>query len=116
MNELTIVHNPRCTKSRATLALLTGKGLQPTVIDYLSEPPDTGAISRWLDLLGLQPRELMRQEEAAYRDQGLDNPELTRAELIRAMHQYPELIQRPIVIANGKAAIGRPPERVLDIL
>jgi arsenate reductase len=116
LSDIVILHNPRCSKSRATLALLTDRGIQPTVVDYLSEPPNKGELVRILEMLGLTPRELMRRNEPEYRLLGLDDERLGHAELVEAMCTHPRLIERPIVIANGKAAIGRPPESVLDIL
>lgn len=113
---LQIYHNPRCSKSRQTLALLQERGLQPEIIDYLKTPPDTKTLDRLLRLLGLEPRQLMRRKEAAYAEAGLDDPALTRDQLIEAMLAHPILIERPIVVAGGKAALGRPPERVLEIL
>lgn len=114
--DVTIYHNPRCTKSRQTLELLTARGLKPRVIEYLSNPPDKGELSRILDLLGLEPRALMRRQEPEYTEANLDDPGLTRDTLIIAMVQRPRLIERPIMLANGKAAIGRPAENVLAIL
>ena len=117
MTEATrIFHNPRCSKSRQTLELLTERGVEPEIIRYLETPPTAQELEHILDLLGLEPRQLMRTKEPEYKALGLDNPELTRALLIQAMVTTPKLIERPIVLANGKAAIGRPPERVLDIL
>lgn len=113
---VTIYHNPRCSKSRQTLTLLEERGVEPTIIAYLETPPDGQTLAGILDLLGLEPRGLMRKKEAAYADAGLDNPGLTRDALIAAMVANPVLIERPIVLANGKAAVGRPPEAVLDIL
>ncbi len=112
----TIFHNPRCSKIRAALQLLDEKGIQPTVVEYLKNAPTEDELEKLLKLLGMEPRELMRKGEAAYKEVGLDNPDLDRKTLIRAMVEHPILIERPIVIANGKAAIGRPPEKVLDIL
>lgn len=116
MTQITIYHNPKCSKSRETLALLEARGLTPRVIEYLQTPPSAAELDRILKLLGLEPRELMRRQEAEYRDLGLDDPKLSRAQLIDAMVQHPRLIERPIVLANGKAAIGRPPANVLAIL
>lgn len=113
---VTIYHNPRCSKSRQTLALLQERGIEPRVIAYLEEPPDAATLGELLDLLGLAPRELMRRRETVYRELGLDDPELDRAALIRAMVENPILIERPIVVAGRKARLGRPPEAVLDIL
>lgn len=116
LKEVVILHNPRCSKSRATLALLTERGIKPVVLDYLANPPSPAELERIIGMLGLCPRELMRQQEAEYLALGLDNEQLGRAELLAAMCKHPRLIERPIVIANGRAAIGRPPESVLDIL
>lgn len=113
---IVIWHNPRCSKSRGTLELLKEHGLEPTVVDYQKNPPSAAEIERALQSLGLQPRELMRKGEAAYAELGLDDAKLTRRQLIEAMAAHPLLIERPIVFANGKAAIGRPPENVLAIL
>ena len=116
MTEVTILHNPRCSKSRETLALLEARGIAPHVIDYLAAPPSIGELERILDLLGIEPRELMRRDEPEYADLDLADPALGRKQLIAAMHAHPRLIQRPIVLANGKAAIGRPPQDVVAIL
>jgi len=111
-----IFHNPRCSKSRQTLELLTEQGIEPEIIRYLETPPTEQEISDILEALGRQPRELMRTGEKEYKELGLDNPDLSRAQLIAAMVATPKLIERPIVLANGKAAVGRPPESVLTIL
>ncbi len=113
---LTIYHNPRCSKSRETLALLQERGETPTVVEYLTTPPDAATLDHLLHLLGLEPRELMRRQEAEYAELGLADPALTRAQLIAAMVGHPRLIERPIVVAGDKAAIGRPPENVLSLL
>ncbi|HDP90220.1 MAG TPA: arsenate reductase (glutaredoxin) [Thioalkalivibrio sp.] len=115
-DKVRIYHNPRCSKSRATLELLRERGIDPEVIDYLKTPPSREELEQILDRLGMEPRELMRQNEDEYREADLDDPGLTRDTLIIAMIQRPKLIQRPIVLAHGKAAIGRPPEQVLEIL
>ena len=111
-----IWHNPRCSKSRGTLELLQERGIEPEVVDYQKNPPGAADIERALQLLGIQPRDLLRKGEAAYVELGLENPALTRQQLVDAMAAHPILIERPIVFANGKAAIGRPPENVLAIL
>jgi len=111
-----ILHNPRCSKSRATLELLQAQQHAPQVQHYLEHPPSAAELGEILDLLGMQPRELMRRGEAVYAELGLDDAQLGREQLIAAMVANPILIERPIVIANGRAAIGRPPQRVLDIL
>jgi len=114
--KITIYHNPRCSKSRQTLDLLTQRGVEPEIVEYLLTPPDAGALSAILEMLGLEPRDLMRTKEAPYRDNNLDDASLSREALIGFMVSHPILIERPIVIANGKAALGRPPARVIDIL
>ncbi len=111
-----IYHNPRCSKSRQTLQLLEEKGAQVEVIQYLKTPPTSEDLDAILKMLDLQPRELMRTKEAEYKATGMDNPDLDREALIAGMVNTPKLIERPIVLANGKAAIGRPPESVLAIL
>ena len=111
-----IFHNPRCSKSRQTLELLNERGIEPEIIRYLETPPTAEELGNILDMLGCQPRELMRTKETEYRELGLDNPELTREQLLQAMSEHPKLIERPIVIRNNKAALGRPPENVLTIL
>ena len=113
---VTIYHNPRCMKSRQTLALLQKKGVEPKIVEYLKTPPDAKTLSSILDKLGIEPRALMRQKEAPYKANKLDNDKLTRKQLIDAMVANPVLIERPIVLSGAKAAIGRPPEAVLDIL
>jgi arsenate reductase len=111
-----IYHNPRCSKSRQTLQLLQEQGDQPEIVEYLKTPPSAAELAGILDLLGLEPRQLIRTKEAEYKENGLDDPALSREQLIAAMVAHPKLIERPIVIHNGKAALGRPPESVLDIL
>ena len=111
-----IYHNPRCSKSRQTLQLLQENGVEPEITEYLKTPPDEASLKKILNMLGLEPRELMRTKESEYKELGLDNPDLSRDQLIKAMVDNPKLIERPIVIKNGKAALGRPPEKVLDIL
>jgi len=113
---LTIYHNPRCSKSRQTLELLQVHGQQPEVVEYLKTPPDRARLVHILDLLGMEPRDLMRKNEPEYKENNLDDQSLGRDELIDAMLRHPKLIERPIVVTDGKAAIGRPPESVLEIL
>ena len=115
MTETVIYHNPRCSKSRQTLALLTERGVAPSVIEYLKTPPTEAEIRALLDALGCEPRDLMRTKESVYRDLGLKD-ETDPDALIRAMAENPILIERPIVTRGGKAAIGRPPESVLKTL
>ena len=114
--KVSIYHNPRCSKSRQTLQLLLDKGFEPEIIEYLKTPPSKTRLKELLKLLGMQPRQLMRKKEKAYKEAGLEEDSLSADQLILAMFENPVLIERPIVLANGKAAIGRPPENVLDIL
>ncbi len=111
-----IYHNNRCSKSRATLALLEERGGEVEVINYLDTPPSATELAGLLQKLGMTARELLRTGEEDYRALGLDNPALDDDALIAAMVAHPKLIERPIVVANGKAALGRPPETVLAIL
>ncbi len=114
---VTIYHNPRCSKSRQTLQILQERGIEPEVVKYLETPPTEEELRRIIRMLGLSSaRELMRRKEKEYRELGLDDPEKTEDELIAAMVAHPRLIERPIVIRDGKAALGRPPEKVIDIL
>ena len=115
MSTVTIFHNPRCSKSRATMTLLEERKIHPDVVKYLENPPDKARIEEILSLLGAEPRELMRKGEAIYTQLGLAKVE-DRDRLIEAMVEHPILIERPIVISGKKARIGRPPERVLEIL
>lgn len=114
--DIKIYHNPRCSKSRQTLELINDRGIQPTIIEYLNTPPDKSELKNILALLNLKPRDLMRHKEQVYREMNLDDPNLSDEALIDAMIQNPILMERPIVITNGKAALGRPPETILEIL
>jgi len=111
-----IYHNPRCSKSRQTLQLLQAQGIEPEIIEYLKTPPSAEELDAILQKLGLEPRALMRKQESVYKEAGLDNASLDRQALINGMVHNPILIERPIVVANDKAVIGRPPEAVLAIL
>ncbi|MGV6852126.1 MAG: arsenate reductase (glutaredoxin) [bacterium] len=111
-----IYHNPRCSKSRQTLSLLEEKGVTPEVIKYLENPPSAEELDAILNMLGLQPADLMRKNEGEYKEFIHDNLNLGRNELIQLMVKHPRVIERPIVVKNGKARIGRPPEQVLEIL
>lgn len=115
-DSIRIYHNPRCSKSRMSLELLHEKGIEADVVEYLKTPPGKQELNELLDLLKLEPRQLMRTHESEYKDNHLDNDALTRDQLVDAMVKFPKLIERPIVVANGKAAIGRPPENILEIL
>lgn len=114
--EILIYHNARCSKSRQALDLLRERGIEPTVVDYLKSPPSEKELTRILKLLHMGPRELIRSREPEFKEAGLDDPLLSDHDLIKIMIEDPILIERPIVLANGKAALGRPPEKVLDIL
>ncbi len=112
-----IYHNPRCSKSRETLKLLRERGVEPDIVEYLKTPPDRQTLEHILQLLGLEPRELMRRKEKEYKELGLSDPSLGRDQLIDAMLAHPKLIERPIVIKDGRrAALGRPPEQTLELL
>jgi arsenate reductase len=113
---ITMYHNPRCSKSRKTLELLRESGIEPEIVQYLSDTPDQKEMENILNLLGMEPRDLMRRQETEYREAGLGNPDLSRAELIEAMCKYPRLIERPIVVKGTTAILGRPPENVLALI
>lgn len=117
MSDVQIYHNPRCSKSRETLALIEAQGVEPQVVLYLETPPDAATLQGLVKKLGFtSARQLMRKKEAEYKAAGLDNPALTEEQLLAAMVAQPKLIERPIVVAGGRARLGRPPEQVLDIL
>ncbi len=112
----TIYHNPRCSKSRATLSLLTENGADPTVITYLDSPPDIQTLETIVDKLGCSVRDIMRSGESAYKELELGGKDISDQDLYSAIVDNPILLERPIVVNGGKAAIGRPPENVLEIL
>jgi arsenate reductase len=112
---VTIYHNPRCSKSRQTLELLRARGLSPTIIEYLDTPPDTNTLKSILKKLGLEPRQLMRTKEEAYTALGLSKTDLRDADLMAAMVDNPILIERPIVVVGARAVIGRPPENIAQL-
>jgi arsenate reductase len=116
MTELTLYHNPRCSKSRSALELLEERGLKPTVVRYLETPPSADELKQLLARLGISPRQLLRSGEDEYKTLNLADPAITDAELINAMVAHPRLIERPILVAGDVAVIGRPPEKVLEIL
>ena len=115
-DQITLLHNPKCSKSRATLELLQSKGIEPLIIEYLKTPPDAKMLEDILKKLGKSPRDLMRKKEEPYAAHNLADEKLESAQLIQAIIDNPILMERPILLANDKAAIGRPPESVLDIL
>ncbi len=119
MSDTTVVmyHNPRCSKSRATLELLQERGIEPEIVEYMKDPPDKRTLQHLVELLGVSPRELLRTNEQVYKDAGLDESDLSDEDILDALAQCPTILQRPIVVVDDeKAAIGRPPEQVLDIL
>jgi arsenate reductase len=113
---VTIYHNPRCSKSRQTLQLLQERQIEPEVVEYLKDTPDAETLKQIIDQLGVRPRDLLRTNEKEYKEARLDDPSLSDDAIIEKMIKHPKLIQRPVVVNNGKAAIGRPPEKVLEIL
>lgn len=115
MAKVRIYHNPRCTKSRETLALLAEHGVEPEVIDYLKEPPSEQEVEQLIDKLDIEPHALLRTKEAPYAELGLSKKS-ARAQVARAIAQHPILLERPIVVVGKRAAIGRPPEIVLPLL
>ncbi|TDF81072.1 arsenate reductase (glutaredoxin) [Pseudomonas sp. H9] len=116
MTDLTLYHNPRCSKSRGALELLEARGLAPTVVRYLETPPDAATLKALLEKLGIGARQLLRSGEDEYKELNLADLALSDAQLIDAMAKHPKLIERPILVAGNKAVIGRPPEKVLEIL
>ncbi|MCB1704651.1 MAG: arsenate reductase (glutaredoxin) [Halioglobus sp.] len=115
MSAVTIYHNPRCSKSRNTLALLQENGVEPEIVLYLETPPDSTLIKALLKKLGISAAELVRRGEADYKASGLDK-DSSEADIIAAMARHPKLIERPIVVRGGKAVLGRPPENALALL
>ena len=115
-DQIVIYHNPRCSKSRAALQLLQERGIEPEIIEYLKTPPSTSRLKELLAMLEMAPRELMRKGEDAYKNLGLSDTDLDDDSLVVAMVDHPILIERPIVVTDGKARLGRPPEQVLELL
>ena len=113
---VTIYHNPRCSKSRQTLALLRDRGIEPTVVEYLTDPPDAKTLEGLLKKLGVEPREIIRRTEPLFKELGLADKLDDREALVAAMVANPILIERPIVVNGPCARLGRPPEAVLEIL
>ena len=116
MSDITIYHNPRCSKSRQTLALLQENGVEPLVVEYLKDTPDAATLKAVIDKLGITPRDLLRTKEAEYKEHGLSDKSINDDAIIQAMIESPKLIERPIVIKGDEARIGRPPEQVLEII
>lgn len=115
MSDYTIYHNPRCSKSRQTLALLQEEGIEPLVVYYLDNPPTVDGLRQLLQRLGLSARDLVRSKEAEYKNAGLDKHS-DEEELLAAMAAHPKLIERPIVVRGERAVLGRPPENVLELI
>jgi arsenate reductase len=114
---VTLYFNPRCSKSRGALELLNEKGIEPTIVDYMKDPPDVETLQRIIDLLKVPVRDLIRTHEQVFKDAGMDDPDLPDDELIEAVSQCPTLLQRPIVVVDDqRAVIARPPEKLLDII
>ncbi|MBD2858671.1 arsenate reductase (glutaredoxin) [Spongiibacter sp. KMU-158] len=116
MSDFTIYHNPRCSKSRQTLALLNENGIEPEIVLYLETPPSAAELSTLLTKLNIEPRALLRKGEDAFKEKGLADTGLTDQQLIAAMLDEPKLIERPIVVCGNRAVLGRPPENVLELL
>jgi arsenate reductase len=113
---VTIYHNPRCSKSRQTLQLLSDRGIEPEIVEYLKTPPSAAELDTILTMLGIEPRALMRTKEVAYKEAGMADETLTRRQLVELMAANPTVIERPIVVSGKRAALGRPPENVLSLL
>lgn len=116
MTDLTLYHNPRCSKSRAALELLQARDLAPEIVLYLQTPPDAAQLHQLLDTLGIAPRQLLRSGEDEYKSLNLADASLSDEQLIAAMAAHPKLIERPILVAGDRAVIGRPPENILELL
>ena len=116
MKKAIIYHNPRCSKSRDTLTLLQKHHIEPQVILYLESPPTVKQLKELLQLLNMKPRDLLRKSETEYKELNLDNTKLSDEAILKAMIQHPKLIERPIVVINNKAVLGRPPENILELL
>lgn len=116
MSDVIIYHNPRCSKSRQTLALLEEKGIEPQIVKYLDDTPSADDLKAVIAKLGISARDLLRKKEAEYKEAGLDDTSLNDDQVVAKMVEFPRLIERPIVIKGDAARIGRPPESVLEIL
>ena len=116
-NDKTVIyHNPRCSKSRETLQIIQDNHVDTEIIDYLDDPPTAEELKRIIAMLGVPARDLMRTTEPVYKDADLDDDSLSDDDIIEAICEFPALLQRPIVISGGRAIIGRPPSRVLEII
>ena len=115
MSQIVFYHNPRCSKSRAALALLQERGSDIHLIEYLKTPPTVTELERLATQLGVPVREMIRSNESVYHELKLDNPALGEADLLRAITEHPILLQRPIAVTGERAVIGRPPGKVLEL-
>jgi len=115
MAELTLFHNPRCSKSREALALLRERGIEPQIVEYLTHPPSAAQLEALIAKLGMKPEALVRKGEAIYKEK-FAGKSLSDAEWLEALATHPILIERPIAIKDSRAVVGRPPERVLELL
>ena len=116
MAKATIYHNPRCSKSRQTLALLRSHGIEPEIVEYLKSPPSPAGLKLLLKALGKQPNDIMRKKEADFKGSGLNVDGLTEEQQLEKMVAFPKVIERPIVVVGDKAVIGRPPENILTLI
>jgi len=116
MNNFTIYHNPRCSKSRQTLKLIEEKGIEPEIILYLEKPPTVSVLSKIVDYLQMKPRDLLRKGEDEYKTFNLKDITLDNSIILKIMSDNPKLIERPIVLSGNRAIIGRPPENVLELI
>jgi len=116
MSAITIYHNPHCSKSRITLDLIKEQNIEPTIIEYLINPPTPETLKKLLKKLGLTAREIMREKEKPYSDNNLSNPAISEDDLLKIMSLNPILIERPIVVKGARAVLGRPPENILELL
>ncbi|RYF24022.1 MAG: arsenate reductase (glutaredoxin) [Comamonadaceae bacterium] len=116
MNDVTIYHNARCSNSRGALALIRERGIEPTIVDYIAQPLGSDALNALVARLGVPVRDVLRTKEAAYQELNLGDAQRTDAQLIDAVAQHPELLNRPIVVTPRGARLCRPPERVLELL
>ncbi len=116
MSDISIYHNPRCSKSRQTLQILENNNITPEIVLYLDTPPSADELKALLGKLGIEARNLLRKGEDAYKENKLKDSSLTQDQLIAAMVKFPKLIERPIVVKGAKAVLGRPPENVLELI
>ena len=116
MSDISIYHNPRCSKSRQTLQILEDNNITPEIVLYLDTPPSADELKALLGKLGIEARDLLRKGEDAYKENNLKDSSLTQDQLIAAMVKFPKLIERPIVVKGAKAVLGRPPENVLKLI